>query len=80
MIDKAFTEPASEQNEMRIYNGPIYCIEQVRIPPELPDIMKNYAKHIIRTQPDDVIIESYEYVLTLKFNNETIKKNIIYSQ
>jgi len=61
MIDKAFTEPASEQNEMRIYNGPIYCIEQVRIPPELPDIMKNYAKHIIRTQPDDVLIESYEY-------------------
>jgi len=61
MLDKAFTEPASEQNEMRIYNGPIYCIEQVRIPPELPDIMKNYAKHIIRTQPDDVIIESYEY-------------------
>jgi len=61
MIDKAFTEPISEQNEMRIYNGPIYCIEQVRIPPELPDIMKNYAKHIIRTQPEDVIIESYEY-------------------
>lgn len=61
MLDKAFTEPASEQNEMRIYNGPIYCIEQVRIPPELPDIMKNYAKHIIRTQPDDVIMESYEY-------------------
>jgi len=66
MLDKAFTEPASEQNEMRIYNGPIYCIEQVRIPPELPDIMKNYAKHIIRTQPDDVIMESYEYVNKFK--------------
>jgi len=58
--DKALTEPAG-QNGMNIYNGPIYCIEQVRIPPELPDIMKNYAKHIIRTQPDDVIVESYEY-------------------
>jgi len=73
MIDKAFTEPASEQNEMRIYNGPIYCIEQVRIPPELPDIMKNYAKHIIRTQPDDVIIESYEYFKRLnKLRNSTL--------
>jgi len=73
MIDKAFTEPASEQNEMRIYNGPIYCIEQVRIPPELPDIMKNYAKHIIRTQPDDVITESYEYFKRLnKLRNSTL--------
>ncbi|ORX44662.1 hypothetical protein BCR36DRAFT_301264 [Piromyces finnis] len=58
---------------MRIYNGPIYCIEQVRIPPELPDIMKNYAKHIIRTQPDDVIIESYEYFKRLnKLRNSSI--------
>jgi len=77
MIDKAFTEPISEQNEMRIYNGPIYCIEQVRIPPELPDIMKNYAKHIIRTQPDDVIIESYEYFKKLNTlrNSSTLEED-----
>lgn len=88
MIDKAFTEPASEQNEMRIYNGPIYCIEQVRIPPELPDIMKNYAKHIIRTQPDDVIIESYEYFKklnklrssTLDDYEETKSKNMSFNK
>jgi len=88
MIDKAFTEPVSEQNEMRIYNGPIYCIEQVRIPPELPDIMKNYAKHIIRTQPDDVITESYEYFKKLnKIRNTSLEddyddksKNMSYSK
>jgi len=88
MIDKAFTEPASGQNEMRIYNGPIYCIEQVKIPPELPDIMKNYAKHIIRTQPDDVIVESYEYFKKLnKLRNSSLddddyedKKNMAYNK
>jgi len=77
MIDKAFTEPASDQNQMRIYNGPIYSIEQVRIPPELPDIMKNYAKHIIRTQPDDVIVESYEYFKILNKLRSTSLDNEI---
>jgi len=56
-VNKSLTEPAG----INMYNGPIYCIEQVRIPPELPEIMKNYAKHIIRTQPEDVLVESYEY-------------------
>eukprot|EP00833_Pecoramyces_ruminatium_P011465 jgi/Orpsp1_1/1185497/evm.model.c7180000094067.2 len=49
-------------------------VVQVRIPPELPDIMKNYAKHIIRTQPDDVIVESYEYFKRLnKLRNSSLE-------
>ncbi|KAJ3323208.1 Ropporin-1-like protein [Blyttiomyces sp. JEL0837] len=40
---------------------PLYTAEQIKIPPELPDILKNYTKHIIRTQPGDIISSSAEY-------------------
>jgi hypothetical protein len=38
--------------------GGIYSAEQIRIPPELPEILKNYAKFIIKTQPVDIITAS----------------------
>ncbi|KAI9359619.1 hypothetical protein DFJ73DRAFT_621872 [Zopfochytrium polystomum] len=41
--------------------GALYCAEQIKIPPELPDILKNYAKHVIRTQPSDIMSASAEY-------------------
>ncbi|KAJ3244855.1 Ropporin-1-like protein [Borealophlyctis nickersoniae] len=44
-------------------DGPLYTSEQIRIPPDLPDILKNYTKHIIRTQPADILASSAEYVL-----------------
>ncbi|KAI8824260.1 uncharacterized protein EV422DRAFT_313169 [Fimicolochytrium jonesii] len=40
---------------------PLYTAEQIRIPPDLPDILKNYTKHIIRTQPGNIMKESFEY-------------------
>ncbi|KAJ1549916.1 Ropporin-1-like protein, partial [Cladochytrium tenue] len=40
---------------------PLYCAEQIRVPPELPDILKNYTKHVIRSQPDDLLAASAEY-------------------
>ncbi|KAJ3228675.1 Ropporin-1-like protein [Chytriomyces hyalinus] len=40
---------------------PLYCAEQIKIPPDLPDILKNYTKHIIRTQPTDIMTCSAEY-------------------
>lgn len=35
--------------------GPIYCAEQIQIPPELPDILKEFTKAAIRTQPTDLL-------------------------
>ncbi|KAI9207443.1 uncharacterized protein BJ171DRAFT_492758 [Polychytrium aggregatum] len=42
-------------------NDSLYCAEQIKIPPDLPEILKNYAKHIIKTQPADIIASSAEY-------------------
>ncbi|KAJ3086317.1 Ropporin-1-like protein [Phlyctochytrium bullatum] len=39
---------------------PLYCAEQIKIPPDLPDILKNYTKHIIRSQPADILACSAE--------------------
>ncbi|KAJ3207406.1 Ropporin-1-like protein [Entophlyctis luteolus] len=44
---------------------PIYCAEQIKIPADLPDILKNYTKHIIRTQPADIMTCSAEYFARL---------------
>ena len=35
--------------------GPIYSAEQIRIPPELPDMLKEFTKAAIRTQPSDLL-------------------------
>ncbi|KAJ3092516.1 Ropporin-1-like protein [Quaeritorhiza haematococci] len=43
----------------------LYCSEQIHIPPELPEILKNYTKHIIRTQPTDILSSSAEYFTRL---------------
>lgn len=36
----------------------MYCAQQINIPPELPDILKNFTKAAIRTQPPDVLLWS----------------------
>ncbi|OPJ76483.1 ropporin-1-like protein [Patagioenas fasciata monilis] len=33
----------------------IFCAQQIKIPPELPDILKQFTKAAIRTQPYDVL-------------------------
>ncbi|KAI9006064.1 hypothetical protein BC832DRAFT_556040 [Gaertneriomyces semiglobifer] len=40
---------------------PLYTAEQIRIPPELPDILRNFTKYIIRTQPANIFEASAEY-------------------
>lgn len=35
--------------------GPLYCADQIKIPAELPNILKEYTKAAIRTQPADVL-------------------------
>lgn len=34
---------------------PYYCSQQINIPPELPDILKQFTKAAIRTQPKDCL-------------------------
>ncbi|CAJ1082378.1 ropporin-1-like protein isoform X1 [Xyrichtys novacula] len=39
----------------------MYCAQQINIPPELPDILKNFTKAAIRTQPKDLLQWSAAY-------------------
>ena len=41
--------------EMPHLDEPYYCSQQINIPPELPDILKQFTKAAIRTQPKDVL-------------------------
>ena len=36
-------------------SGSIYSAEQIHIPPKLPDMLKEFTKAAIRTQPTDVL-------------------------
>lgn len=47
---------------------PYYCSQQIHIPPELPDILKQFTKAAIRTQPKDVLAWSAAYVYTNVMN------------
>ncbi|CAF0752473.1 unnamed protein product [Didymodactylos carnosus] len=49
---------------------PYYCSEQIPIPPELPDILLQFSKAAIRTQPTDVLAWSAAYFRALT-NGET---------
>ncbi|XP_053570565.1 ropporin-1-like protein [Bombina bombina] len=40
---------------------PMFCSQQIKIPPELPDILKQYTKAAIRTQPHDLLQWSAAY-------------------
>jgi hypothetical protein len=33
----------------------IFCAEQIEVPTELPDILKNYSKAVIRNNPPDIV-------------------------
>lgn len=41
----------------------LYSAEQIKIPTDLPEIMKNYTKYVIKTQPQDIISASAEYFI-----------------
>jgi hypothetical protein len=38
----------------------IFCAEQIVVPQELPDILKEYTKAVISANPDDVVQFSIE--------------------
>ena len=33
----------------------IFCAEQIEVPPQLPEILKNYSKAVIRNNPNDMV-------------------------
>lgn len=35
--------------------GPIYTAEQIKVPQELPQILKDFTKAAIRSQPPDLL-------------------------
>ncbi|XP_015244979.1 PREDICTED: ropporin-1-like protein isoform X1 [Cyprinodon variegatus] len=39
----------------------LYCAQQIKIPPQLPDILKSFTKAAIRTQPNDLLQWSAAY-------------------
>ncbi|XP_026860253.2 ropporin-1-like protein [Electrophorus electricus] len=43
----------------------MYCAQQINIPPELPDILKQFTKAAIRTQPHDVLQWAAAYFAAL---------------
>ncbi|KAG8598578.1 hypothetical protein GDO81_002662 [Engystomops pustulosus] len=44
---------------------PMFCAQQIHIPPELPDLLKEFTKAAIRTQPGDVLQWSAAYFRSL---------------
>ncbi len=46
----------ADLKEMRIFSA-----EQIVVPDELPGILKNYSKEVIRKNPADIIKFSKEY-------------------
>lgn len=48
----------------------IYCSQQIRVPPALPDILKAYTKAAIRTQPRDLLRWSSAYFGALATGQE----------
>jgi len=41
---------------------PYYCSQQIHVPPDLPDILKQFTKAAIKTQPTDILAWSSAYV------------------
>lgn len=39
----------------------IFCAEQISVPEELPEILKNYSKEVIRNNPPDIYAFSARY-------------------
>jgi hypothetical protein len=39
----------------------IFCAEQIEVPQELPNILKNYSKAVIKNNPSDIIEYSRKY-------------------
>ncbi|GAQ79308.1 hypothetical protein KFL_000280130 [Klebsormidium nitens] len=50
---------------------PIYCAEQIHIPPDLADVLKAFTKEVLRHQPADLIQFSAKYFANLAAVTQT---------
>ena len=46
----------ADVREMRIFSA-----DQIEVPPELPEILKDFSKEVIRSNPADLVKFSREY-------------------
>ena len=53
---------------------PIFCAEQIIVPDKLPEILKIYAKEVIKNNPTDIIDFSATYFANLAQDTTTIPK------
>ena len=44
---------------------PLYCAEQIYVPPEMPNVLKQWTIECIRAQPKDIISWSAQYVSSM---------------
>ena len=47
-------------------SDPIYTAQQINIPPELPEILKQFTKAAIKTQPSDLVLFAAQFVSILQ--------------
>jgi hypothetical protein len=52
--DKFYHVDQNECCQAEMASVPLYTAEQIVIPPGLPDILKQFTKAAIKTQPDDI--------------------------
>ncbi len=43
----------------------VYCAEQIVVPPALPEVLKRFAKEVIRKQPTDTLAFAVKYFAKL---------------
>eukprot|EP00002_Diphylleia_rotans_P038619 TRINITY_DN881_c0_g1_i5.p1 TRINITY_DN881_c0_g1~~TRINITY_DN881_c0_g1_i5.p1 ORF type:complete len:129 (-),score=31.83 TRINITY_DN881_c0_g1_i5:29-415(-) len=55
---------------------PLYCAEQIVVPPELPDIIKAWTKEVIRAQPSDLKEFSRLYFSRLHALNRSTEQDL----
>ncbi len=55
----------ADLKEMRIFSA-----EQIVVPDDLPGILKNYSKEVIRSNPEDIVKFSREYFESLLKNRD----------
>ncbi|XP_055373583.1 uncharacterized protein LOC129606958 [Condylostylus longicornis] len=56
---------------------PLYCSEQIQIPHKLPEIMKEFCKAAIKTQPHDILKWSAAYFRSLANDQPPIMKTCL---
>merc|ERR1719174_2991926 len=53
---------------------PIYCAEQIVLPQDLPEVLKNFTKEVIRHDPEDVLQFSALYFDNLAQVSQTLEE------